>query len=69
MRVVLQYGSRAGEEVDLPPRNAAAMLADGRARAVRDDVSVVAQAATVPPERVANRSDRGFPAAKSRRSR
>lgn len=36
MRVRVQFGSRVGEVVDFPPREAAAMLADGRAVAVDD---------------------------------
>lgn len=71
MRVVVQFGSRAGEVTDFPVPVARAMLADGRARPVHDDVSVVAQVApaTVPPERIDARADRGFPPSKSRRRR
>lgn len=37
MRVVVQVGLRAGEVVDLPPRDARAMLDDGRAIPVPPD--------------------------------
>ncbi len=45
MRVVVTFGSRRGQVVDLLPDAARAMLADGRARPVEDD----ADGAVVPP--------------------
>ena len=40
MRVRLQCGLRRGEVVDLLPDSAKAMLADGRATPVSDDIEV-----------------------------
>jgi hypothetical protein len=61
MRVVLLYGSRAGEEVDLPPRNAQAMLADGRARLPGTVHAGHAEALPVVAVQVDARADRGLP--------
>jgi len=65
MLVVPTFGTKAGQVVDLPPLSARAMLADGRARTVReapDDVPVVS-------EQVALRRDRAMPTTKARRHR
>lgn len=66
MRVRVTFGTRKGEVVDLAPREARAMLDDGRA--VVPDVAWggAEPAVTVSVDRVASRSDRGMPRGKRR---
>lgn len=68
MRVVMLYGSRAGEDVDLPPRNAQAMVADGRARWPGEASVAVVEVSPVAVSgaQVTARADRGFPRGKRR---
>ena len=67
MRVVTHVGSRAGEVVDLPPRSAWAMVADGRASWPSD---TVADASSPPVAvQVDHRTDRAMPRHKRREKR
>lgn len=79
MLVQLTYGRRAGELVDLPPRNAHALIADGRAAAYTAVVDVALPPGeyaqpnaptTTNPDQVRLRRDRNVTStAKRRRTR
>jgi hypothetical protein len=64
VRVISAIGRWAGQEVNLPPLEARAMLADGRARPVDEPERL-----PTPPDPIAHRSDRVAPQVKRRHRR